>query len=146
MYQKRQKANIDDTHFIFTTNFSGDPARDRFGSDKRRVNVVIPTVEQAMDMRAMGINVKETHPNPNYTYDEPFVPTYYVPVTVNVDSKWPPHVYWITLQGKRLLCTPETIGQLDCQECLLSGKSRREAQRSRRVHPVCRCDVCGTGP
>ena len=105
MYQKRQKVNIDDTRFIYTTNFSGDPARDRFGSDKRRVNVVIPTVEQAMDMRAMGINVKETHPNPNYTYDEPFVPTYYVPVTVNVDSKWPPHVYWITLQGKRMLCT-----------------------------------------
>ena len=41
------------------------------------------------------------------------MPTYYVPVTVNMDSKWPPHVYWITLQGKRLLCTPETIGQLD---------------------------------
>ena len=110
MFQKRQKVNIDDTRFIFQTNFSGDPTRDRFGSDKRRVNIVIPTVEQAMDMKAMGINVKETHPNPNYTYDEPFVPTYYVPVTVNVDSKWPPHVYWITLQGKRLLCTPETIG------------------------------------
>ena len=43
MYQKRQKVNIDDTRFIFTTNFSGDPSRDRFGSDQRRVNVVIPT-------------------------------------------------------------------------------------------------------
>ena len=26
MYTKRQKVNIDDTRFIFTTNFSGDPA------------------------------------------------------------------------------------------------------------------------
>lgn len=34
MYTKRQKVNIDDTRFIFTTNFSGDPSRDRFGSDK----------------------------------------------------------------------------------------------------------------
>lgn len=109
----RQKINIDDTRFIFDTNFSGDPTRDRFGSDKRRVNIVIPTVEQAMDMRAMGINVKETHPNPERTYDDGFTPTYYVPVAVNMNSKWPPHVYWITLQGKRLLCTPETIGQLD---------------------------------
>ena len=50
MFQKRQKVNIDDTRFIYQTNFSGDPARDRFGSDKRRVNIVIPTVEQAMDM------------------------------------------------------------------------------------------------
>lgn len=30
MYTKRQKVNIDDTRFIFTTNFSGDPSRDRF--------------------------------------------------------------------------------------------------------------------
>ena len=45
MYTKRQKVNIDDTRFIFTTNFSGDPERDRFGSDQRRVNVVIPTEE-----------------------------------------------------------------------------------------------------
>lgn len=113
MFQKRQKVNIDDTRFIYQTNFSGDPARDRFGSDKRRVNIVIPTVEQAQQMMDMGIKVKQTKPNPNYVYEETFTPTYYVPVTVNMDSKWPPHVYWITLQGKRLLCTPETIGQLD---------------------------------
>ena len=60
MFQKRQKVNIDDTRFIFQTNFSGDPTRDRFGSDKRRVNIVIPTVEQAMDMKAMGINTAPT--------------------------------------------------------------------------------------
>ena len=68
MFQKRQKVNIDDTRFIYQTNFSGDPARDRFGSDKRRVNIVIPTVEQARQMMNMGIKVKETKPNPNYTY------------------------------------------------------------------------------
>ena len=45
MYTKHQKVNIDDTRFIFTTNFSGDSSRDRFGSDKRRVNVVIPTMD-----------------------------------------------------------------------------------------------------
>ena len=30
MYTKRQKVNIDDTRFIYATNFSGDPGRDRF--------------------------------------------------------------------------------------------------------------------
>ena len=50
MYTKRQKVNIDDTRFIFTTNFSGDPERDRFGSDQRRVNVVIPTEELAQHL------------------------------------------------------------------------------------------------
>ena len=51
MYTKRQKVNIDDTRFIFTTNFSGDPERDRFGSDQRRVNVVIPTEELAQHLQ-----------------------------------------------------------------------------------------------
>ena len=101
MYTKRQKVNIDDTRFIFTTNFSGDPERDRFGSDQRRVNVVIPTEELAQHLLDLGVKVKQTKPNPERTYDEPFVPTLYVPVNIKMDSKWPPHVYWITLQGKR---------------------------------------------
>ena len=104
MYTKRQKVNIDDTRFIFTTNFSGDPSRDRFGSSTRRVNVVIPTQEMVDHLISLGVKVKQTKPNPERTYDEPFVPTYFVPVTVNMNSQWPPHVYWITTTGKRLLC------------------------------------------
>ena len=104
MYTKRQKVNIDDTRFIFTTNFSGDPSRDRFGSDKRRVNVVIPTMDLVNHLMDLGVKVRQTNPNPERTYDEPFVPTYFVPVTINMDSKWPPHIYWVTTSGKRLLC------------------------------------------
>lgn len=113
MFIKRQKVNIDDTRFIFTTNFSGDPSRDRFGSTTRRVNVVIPTEEQAQQLMDMGVKVRQTKPNPDRVYDEPFVPTYFTPVTINMDSKWPPHVYWITTAGKRLLCNADTICQLD---------------------------------
>ena len=50
---------------------------------------------------------------PERTYDEPYVPTLYVPVNVNMDSKWPPRVYWVTTAGKRLLCNADTVGQLD---------------------------------
>lgn len=113
MYTKRQKVNINDTRFIFATNFSGDPSRDRFGSSTRRVNVVIPTQEMVDHLISLGVKVKQTKPNPERTYDEPFVPTYFVPVTVNMNSQWPPHVYWITTTGKRLLCDIDTIGQLD---------------------------------
>lgn len=109
----KQKINIDDTRFIFDTNFSGDPKRDRFGSSKRRANIVIPTMEQVQELIDLGVNVKHTKPNPDRVYEDGFTPTYYVPVNVNMDSKWPPHVYWITPNGKRLTCTPETIGQLD---------------------------------
>lgn len=113
MFTKRQKVNIDDTRFIFTTNFSGDPSRDRFGSDARRVNVVIPSQELVDHLIALGVKVKQTKPNPEYTYDEPYVPTSYVPIAINMKSQWPPHVYWITTTGKRLLCDIDTIGQLD---------------------------------
>lgn len=113
MYNKRQKVNIDDTRFIFDTNFSGDPTRDRFGSDKRKVNVVIPTEAQAQELINMGVNVRMTKPNAERIYDEPFVPTYFVTVVINLKSNWPPHVYWITTNGKRILCNEDTIGQLD---------------------------------
>lgn len=113
MYTKRQVVNIDDTRFIYATNFSGDPERDRFGGKTRRVNVVVPTEELAHHLMDMGVAVCQTKPNPERVYDEPFVPTYFVRVTINLASKWPPHIYWITTTGRRLLCNEDTIGQLD---------------------------------
>ena len=67
----------------------------------------------AQQLIDMGVNVKQTKPNPNYTYDEPFIPTFYVPVTVNMDSKWPPQVFWITTTGRKVPCNAENISQLD---------------------------------
>lgn len=112
MINKRQKVSIENTRFIFTTNFSGDPSRDRFGSNKRRVNLVL-TEDMAHHLMDMGVTVKQTRPNPEKTYDEPFLPTYFVPVNVNMESKWPPHVYWVTTTGKKLLCDIDMVGQLD---------------------------------
>lgn len=73
MINKRQKVSIENTRFIFTTNFSGDPSRDRFGSNKRRVNLVL-TEDMAHHLMDMGVTVKQTRPNPEKTYDEPFLP------------------------------------------------------------------------
>lgn len=113
MFNRKMKVRIDDTHFIFQTNFSGDPARDRFGSNRRYFNVIIPTKQQADDIAAMGVNVRQTQPNPNKTYDGEFQPAYFVRVTVNMESKWPPHVIWVAPNGQRTEMTPETIGNLD---------------------------------
>ena len=112
MINKRQKVSIENTRFIFTTNFSGDPSRDRFGSNKRRVNLVL-TEDMAHHLMDMGVTVKQTRPNPEKTYDESFLPTYFVPVNVNMESKWPPHDYWVTTTGKKLLCDIDMVGQLD---------------------------------
>lgn len=113
MYTKREKVSIENTRLIYKTNFSGDPARDTFGSDKRRINVVIPTDALAQHLIDLGVNVKQTRPNPERTYDEPFQPTWFVPVTINMESKWPPRVFWITPNGRKISCNIDTIGQLD---------------------------------
>ena len=128
MYTKRQKVNIDDTRFIFTTNFSGDPSRDRFGSDKRRVNVVIPTMELENHLMDLGVKVRQTNPNPERTYDEPFVPTYFVPVTINMipsgpristgsplpasacSATWTRSASW-TLSGSRMSVSRQTLSR-----------------------------------
>lgn len=34
-------------------------------------------------------------------------------MTVNMDSKWPPQVFWITTTGRKVACNAENIGQLD---------------------------------
>lgn len=104
---------IDNTHPIFMTNFSGNPERDHFGSNIRRVNLVIPNEQQAQDLIAMGVNVRQTRPNPNKVYDGEFVPTFFVPVTINLESKWPPKIYWVTPNGQCNECSPEMVGQLD---------------------------------
>ena len=61
----KAKVNIDNTRFIFDTNFSGDPNRDRYGSSRRRVNVVIPTEEQAQQLEELIASVERT-----YSYDK----------------------------------------------------------------------------
>lgn len=128
MINKRQKVSIENTRFIFTTNFSGDPSRDRFGSNKRRVNLVL-TEDMAHHLMDMGVTVKQTRPNPEKTYDESFLPTYFVPVNVNMESKWPPHVYWVTTTGKKLLCDIQENLYADFSNQLknLARKARLEA-------------------
>lgn len=53
---------ISHAHFIFRTNFAGDPSRDKFGSDRRVANVVVPD-EMVDEMTRYGINVKTYNDN-----------------------------------------------------------------------------------
>lgn len=92
--RERNLIFIDDTRFIFRTNFSGDPSRDSFGSDKRRFNIVIPSERQAFDLMDAGFNVKQTKPRPGY--EDEFVPTYFVAVNVGYDGKTPPNINLVT--------------------------------------------------
>lgn len=107
---KKPLIRIDDTRFIFQTNFSGDPTRDRYGSTARYANIIIPTEEQANELSEMGINVRQTKPRPD---DEDFTPTYFVKAKVNYDSDFPPEIYLISGNNERRLLDEDSVGMLD---------------------------------
>ena len=101
---------LENTKFIFETNFSGDPKRDRFNSDQRRGNIIIPDEEMALELQNMGVNIKETKPKPD---DEFFTPTYFVAIKLNYQSKMPPKLYLINESGNTTLLDSESANVID---------------------------------
>lgn len=102
---------IENTRFIFPTNFSGDPERDTFGSSDRKATIVIPTQEQADDLAELGFNVKCT--TPKLGEEEGFKPTFYVAIKANYDSEWPPKIYLVTEGNDPVLLNKDTIATID---------------------------------
>ena len=102
---------IDNTKFIFKTNFAGDPAEDRFGSNKRRGNIIIPDPEMAQELFNRGFKVKATKPRPGE--EEDFEPTYYISVRLNYNSPWPPEVYLVSPGAAPVLLDADSVGVVD---------------------------------
>lgn len=102
---------IDDTKFIFKTNFAGDPNEDKYRSTKRKGNIIIPDAELANELFNRGFNVKATKPRPGE--EEDFEPTYYISVTVNFDSPWPPDVYLVSPGADPVPLDANSIGVID---------------------------------
>lgn len=109
--RERKLITIEDTKFIWRTNFSGDPERDTFGSNARKANIIIPDPDQAMELLDAGFNVKKTKPRDGD--EEDFVPTYFVAVNVNYDTEWPPKIYLVSGDADKVLLDEESIGVLD---------------------------------
>lgn len=102
---------IEDTKFIFKTNFAGDPNEDRFRSTKRRGNIIIPDLEMAQALLDAGFKVKATKPKPGE--EEDFVPTFYISVTLNYNSFSPPEVYLVSPGAAPVLLNEESVGVID---------------------------------
>ena len=102
---------IENTRFIFKTNFSGDPNRDRFGSSARKGNILIPNIDQARELMAEGFNVKQTRPRPGE--EENFRPEYYVSVTANYNTNWPPRIYLVSGNAEPRLLDESTLNLID---------------------------------
>jgi hypothetical protein len=109
--KEKKLISIENSNFIYRTNFSGDPERDSFGSDARIANIIIPDHEQARELIDEGFNVKTTKPREGE--EEDFVPTYFVPIKVNYDTDWPPKIYLVTGDADPVLLDEDSIDVLD---------------------------------
>lgn len=112
---RRPKVFLENTRFIYRTNFAGDPTVDKYGSNSRRGNIVIPTKEQADELASMGLNVKQTMPRDGE--EEGFVPTYFISCILNYDSdlakERPPKVYLVSGNEEPRLLDGESVGAVD---------------------------------
>lgn len=109
---------IDDTRFIYATNFSGNPENDRFGDSRRKANLLIPDAEQAKELIKAGFKVRETHPRPDDDPDE-FVPDYFVTAVLKYRNragqpvKYPPKVYLVSGDNEPVLLDEESVECID---------------------------------
>lgn len=109
---------IDNTRFIFDTNFSGDPQKDRkYGSTLRKANIVVPE-ELAMKLMDDGFAVRQTNMRPD---DDPetFHPEYFVTVQLKYRTKtgqlvkYLPKVYLVNDEYEPRLLDENTVCELD---------------------------------
>lgn len=113
-----ERFNIDNTRFVYKTNFSGDPERDRFADKRRKCNILIPDPEQVKDLIKMGVKIRQTTPTSN---DDPdtFVPDSFVTAVVAYRNKYNepleylPKVYLVVHDRPPRLLSEETISELD---------------------------------
>lgn len=109
---------VDNTRFIFQTNFSGDPTKDRFNDSRRKANLIIPDPEQAKDLIKAGFKVRETRPRQD---DDPndFIPEYFISVLLKyrnkagIPVKYPPKVYLVSGDGEPVLLDEESVACID---------------------------------
>lgn len=108
---ERRLIALENTKFIYKTNFSGDPERDTYGSDTRKGNIIIPDERLALDLMDEGFNVKKTKPRPGY--EDEYEPVYYISAIVNYDTNWPPRIYLVSGNAEPLELDEESIVEID---------------------------------
>lgn len=102
---------IENSRFIFTTNFSGDPNRDNFGSRERKANIIIPSKEQADKLAEEGCKVRVTRPRPGY--EDEYVPDYYVTIKLNYGGRRPPRVFMVKDGRNPIPLDENTVAEID---------------------------------
>lgn len=111
--------SIENTRFVYLTNFSGDAARDNFGDSRRKCNIIIPDEQMARDMMKAGVKVRQTKCGENNPNPEEFVPEYFVTAQLKYRNKigdqlkYPPRVYLVVGNNEPQALDEESVAVLD---------------------------------
>lgn len=107
-----RQIELENTKFIFNTNFAGDPNNDpRFHSTARQGNIIIPDPNLAHELMDEGFNVKETRPRPGY--EEEFEPQYFIAVKLSYNGRRPPKVYLVSGDAVPVLLDEDSVCEID---------------------------------
>lgn len=101
---------IDDTRFIFNTNFAGDPTKERYRGTTRYGNIVIPQ-SLAAELLRDGFNVRETTPRPTDGPD--FEPEHFIKIVAKYDGPYPPKIYMVSGDSEPVLMDKESLVNID---------------------------------
>lgn len=109
---------IENTTFIFKSNFSGDMSNDRFGDSRRKCNIVIPDAMLADMLERDGFVVRQTRPRQGDDMED-FEPERFVTAILKyrtktgIPVKYPPKVYLVSGDSVPVLLDEESVGCLD---------------------------------
>lgn len=110
--------NLEDTRFVYGTNFAGDPEKDRFGDIRRKANILVRDPELVRDLIKDGIRVRETKPFRDQDPGE-FEPEYFVTAILKYRTRsgdpvrYPPKVYLVKDDGDPVLLNEDTVACID---------------------------------
>ena len=111
----RNRYYLEDTNFIYQTNLSGEWRKeDRYPSNARTCNIIIPDPELVQEMIDDGFNVRQTKPNEGY--EEDFVPEYFIKATLKYKSEGGagnPNVSIVGEDGYSDELDEYSVGQID---------------------------------
>lgn len=116
--EDKKTITIENTRFVYETNFAGDPKKDNFGDSRRKANIAIPDKRMADELANEGFRVRQTKPGPK---DDPndYVPTYFVTAILKYrdirgnEMRYLPKVYLVNDDNNPIPLHEDTVKEID---------------------------------